>query len=122
MGEHVVEIVKRKLLQIYDVNIDDENEKMIVCDMETDDPRTVFAVDNEEFMQADVVFNINRLNDAIDHYQVGHMEKLDRLRNELSAEYGGKVSVAGSGYDGVGIPDCILSAHKTVENIANALT
>merc|ERR1712037_280875 len=54
--EHVVEIVKRKLLQMYDVNIDEEYETMIVCDMETDDPMAVFAVDNEEFVQADVVF------------------------------------------------------------------
>ena len=120
--QHIVNVCKAKIKQMYKINVDDDNEKEIVCDMETSDPLEIFSINNPDYMDADVVYYINRLNDAIDHYQVGHLEKLECLRNYLSEEYENKLSVVGSGYDGVGIPDCILSAYKCVENITNDLS
>ena len=110
--EHVVDVCKAKLMQMYNINVDEDNETEVVHDSD------LVTMDNAEIMNADIVFNINRLDNAIDHYQVGHLEKLESLRKDLSAEYGDKLFVVGSGYDGVGIPDCILSAHKCVQNMA----
>jgi oxygen-dependent protoporphyrinogen oxidase len=46
---------------------------------------------------------------------VGHLERLATIREHL-ARYPG-VYVIGSGYDGVGIPDCIKQAEETAARI-----
>lgn len=116
----IVSLCKSKLKLLYDIDIEQDGGTEIVCDGQ--DAEQTFVWREGEERGAEVLFNINRLEHAVDHYQVGHLEKKQNLRDHLDAVYQGKVAVIGSGYDGVGVPDCILSAHKSVENIAEQMT
>jgi protoporphyrinogen/coproporphyrinogen III oxidase len=52
---------------------------------------------------------------AMAQYGVGHLERLDRierLRQQLP-----KLALAGNGYRGIGIPDCIRSAQEAVRQV-----
>eukprot|EP01083_Nonionella_stella_P179676 638651_1 len=99
----VVTLCKSKLKEIYGINVDEMNEKEIVYDSEKTDEHELFCILNEEYVNADIVFKINRCEEAISHYQVGHEDKLEELRKHLTTVYHGKVSLIGSGYDGIGI-------------------
>jgi oxygen-dependent protoporphyrinogen oxidase len=46
---------------------------------------------------------------------VGHLDRLATIRTRL-AQFPG-VHVIGSGYDGVGIPDCVKQAEETAARI-----
>jgi oxygen-dependent protoporphyrinogen oxidase len=53
---------------------------------------------------------------------VGHGARLDRIRARLARhEHLAAVHVIGSGYDGVGIPDCVRQATRTADDIVRAL-
>lgn len=58
---------------------------------------------------------INRWHDALPIYEVGHVEKVDRI--EASAEARGGLLVTGTSYRGVGIPDCVRQAQETARKI-----
>jgi protoporphyrinogen/coproporphyrinogen III oxidase len=51
---------------------------------------------------------------------VGHRERLERVNDELGRLPG--LRLAGAGYDGVGIPDCIRQARAAAEAIAASLS
>jgi oxygen-dependent protoporphyrinogen oxidase len=54
---------------------------------------------------------------AMAQYGVGHLERLDRigrLRQQLP-----KLALAGNGYRGIGIPDCIRSAQDAAKQVSN---
>jgi oxygen-dependent protoporphyrinogen oxidase len=51
---------------------------------------------------------------------VGHRERLERVSDELGRLPG--LRLAGAGYDGVGIPDCIRQARAAAEAIAASLS
>jgi len=51
---------------------------------------------------------------------VGHRERLERVSDELGRLPG--LKLAGAGYDGVGIPDCIRQARSAAEAIAARLS
>jgi oxygen-dependent protoporphyrinogen oxidase len=56
---------------------------------------------------------------AMAQYGVGHLERLDRierLRQRLPA-----LALAGNGYRGIGVPDCIRSGSEAVKQILNLL-
>ena len=109
----IVSLCKLKLKSLYDVDVELENGTEVICDGEDPVDATVTGYD--------VLYNINRLNHAVDHYLVGHLEKMESLREHVDAAYHGKVSLIGSGYDGVGIPDCILSAYNAAKGIADRM-
>ena len=44
-------------------------------------------------------------------YEVGHRERVARIRSGLPAG----IFVTGSAYDGVGIPDCVRAAGETAD-------
>jgi oxygen-dependent protoporphyrinogen oxidase len=52
--------------------------------------------------------------------EVGHRERLERLNGELGSVPG--LRLAGAGYDGVGIPDCIRQARAAAEAIVTSLS
>lgn len=60
---------------------------------------------------------ISRLIDGLPAYTVGHAERTQRVRDEVSAKYPG-IYLAGLAYDGVGLPDCVASAKTMIESIA----
>eukprot|EP01083_Nonionella_stella_P049671 132288_1 len=116
-SEQVIALCKAKLREIYGIDVDEMNEREIVYDSHKTDEHELFCMLNEDYVNADIVYKINRCEQAISHYQVGHQDKLEELRNHLTTVYHGKVSLIGSGYDGIGINDCIASAYKSVQNM-----
>ncbi|QSO45678.1 protoporphyrinogen oxidase [Alicyclobacillus mengziensis] len=58
---------------------------------------------------------IQRWYQAMPQYDVGHLEKVREIEASLEGVPG--VAVAGAAYYGSGIPDCVRSASRAVENI-----
>jgi oxygen-dependent protoporphyrinogen oxidase len=50
-------------------------------------------------------------------YEVGHAERVARIRDELPPG----IVVVGQAYDGVGVPDCVRAANQAAERIATEL-
>lgn len=54
---------------------------------------------------------VTRWKNARPQYNVGHNELVARVREQLASELAG-VQIAGSSYDGAGIPDCIANGKE----------
>ena len=50
---------------------------------------------------------------AMPQYELGHLDRVERLRRHLPAG----IFVTGQPYDGVGVPDCVRAAGATAESI-----
>lgn len=61
-------------------------------------------------------YEVTRWNKSMPQYPVGHLERLHHIRDELAQAMPG-VFLAGSGYQGVGIPDCIGQGKKAAEQM-----
>jgi len=59
---------------------------------------------------------ITRWKHAMPQYTVGHKFRIDALKSNLEADLPG-VYLAGSSFEGVGIPDCIQQAKQAVEKV-----
>jgi len=57
--------------------------------------------------------------DAMPQYNMGHPERLARIEQALEAFPG--IRLAGAGYRGIGIPDCIQSGELAARNILETL-
>ena len=62
--------------------------------------RSLMAIDATPTAQS-----ITRWNRAMAQYVVGHKSKIERIHNALKPFPG--IHLAGNGYEGIGIPDCI---------------
>ncbi|XP_012283522.1 protoporphyrinogen oxidase [Orussus abietinus] len=62
-----------------------------------------------------VEFNVAILQDCIPQHIVGHVQRLKRITNYISA-HGIPLALCGSSYQGVGINDVILSAKQAVSD------
>jgi oxygen-dependent protoporphyrinogen oxidase len=62
-----------------------------------------------------ILVHISRYDSAMPQYVIGHQERVHRIMKQLEAFPG--LTVAGNGYHGVGIPDCIHSAELAAETI-----
>lgn len=60
---------------------------------------------------------VTRLNQSMPQYPVGHLAQIDGLREQLAQHLPG-VYIAGAGYDGVGLPDCIRQAKAISAELA----
>jgi oxygen-dependent protoporphyrinogen oxidase len=58
-----------------------------------------------------------RWHRAMPQYEIGHLERVARIRSSLPAG----IFVTGSAYDGVGIPDCVRGARGAAERAAEHL-
>ncbi len=58
-----------------------------------------------------------RWREAMPQYPVGHLERLRQFREQLGAALPG-VYVAGAGYQGVGLPDCIAQGKQAAAQVA----
>ena len=56
---------------------------------------------------------------AMPQYNLGHPQRLERINTALEAFPG--LGLAGNGYQGIGIPDCIHSGELAVEQVLHAL-
>jgi protoporphyrinogen/coproporphyrinogen III oxidase len=59
---------------------------------------------------------VSRMIDSMPQYEVGHKQKLNELQKNFIAHLPG-VLLAGAPYDGVGLPDCVVSAKKAVDSL-----
>ncbi|MGA7511776.1 MAG: protoporphyrinogen oxidase, partial [Candidatus Sulfotelmatobacter sp.] len=67
-------------------------------------------------LRAEPLFaRVYKWKSAMAQYGVGHLERLDRierLRQKLP-----KLALAGNGYRGIGVPDCIRSGQEAVKQV-----
>lgn len=62
--------------------------------------------------------NIHRHHQAMPQYKVGHLERLERVEKRLQQLPG--LYLAGNGYRGVGVPDCIHSGESAAETLVSS--
>ena len=62
---------------------------------------------------------VHRYPAGMPQYTVGHLSRVKRIQNALSACPG--LTVTGAAYNGVGIPDCIADALTTARQVLTAL-
>ncbi len=69
-------------------------------------------------IDAEPVFvEVTRWKNSMPQYPVGHLDQLKQFRSKLAEVMPG-VYVTGSGYQGVGLPDCIGQAKQCAEQVA----
>jgi oxygen-dependent protoporphyrinogen oxidase len=76
----------------------------------------------EEIMQlraAPAVVHVYRWENRMPQYEVGHLSRLEAIADGLRAFPG--LRLAGNGYRGVGIPDCIQSGSAAAEAVMQYL-
>jgi oxygen-dependent protoporphyrinogen oxidase len=66
--------------------------------------------------QQPLFYEVTRWHRAMPQYRVGHLTRLERVKEELAARMPG-VFLAGSAYYGVGIPDCIRQGKEAAEQV-----
>jgi oxygen-dependent protoporphyrinogen oxidase len=57
---------------------------------------------------------VTRWRQSMPQYTVGHLDRLQQLESAIMQRWPG-VWIAGAGYKGLGMPDCILEGKKTAE-------
>jgi oxygen-dependent protoporphyrinogen oxidase len=62
--------------------------------------------------------DLNRYSNAMAQYTVGHLKRVARIR-ELAKTHNG-LFLAGNGFQGVGIPDCIHTGEEAAEQLYSA--
>lgn len=77
--------------------------------------RTTLALSAEP-----VVTSVQRWERLMPQYAVGHRERMDRVQRALAAHPG--IALAGSGFHGVSVPDCIASGQRAADAVAEFLT
>lgn len=63
--------------------------------------------------------NVVRWRNALPQYELGHLERMERLDAAMSQTP--DVYLAGTSYRGVGVPDCIRQGREVAHRIANEL-
>ncbi|WP_430787775.1 protoporphyrinogen oxidase [Virgibacillus flavescens] len=93
------------------VDLSDEEIKAIVLK----DLSKIMKIDQEPKFSV-----ITRWKNARPQYTVGHTERLANVRDAMDEALPG-VYLAGSSYEGVGVPDCIDQGEKAVANVLEFL-
>jgi oxygen-dependent protoporphyrinogen oxidase len=66
-------------------------------------------------------YEVTRLMHSMPQYPLNHLEKVKEAREELSAALP-HVFLAGAGYHGVGLPDCIQQGKEAAQQVLHSLT
>ncbi|MFD2208447.1 protoporphyrinogen oxidase [Virgibacillus halophilus] len=61
---------------------------------------------------------ISRWKNAMPQYTVGHIDRVNQIRNESAIQLPG-IFFAGSSFEGIGLPDCIGQGEQAVESVLN---
>lgn len=61
-------------------------------------------------------YEITRLRNSMPQYPVGHLDNVNRLRDRLASSKPG-MFLCGSGYHGVGVPDCVRQAKEAAQEM-----
>src|SRR5215469_15092881 len=64
---------------------------------------------------APVAGRVTRWGGALPQYNVGHLDRVARIREAVAGQPG--LAVAGAAYDGVGIPACVATARLATERV-----
>lgn len=64
---------------------------------------------------------VSRFENAMPQYTVGHQERIKTIKKFTSENLPG-VQIAGSSFDGVGVPDCIEQGKKAAQEVLHYLT
>ncbi|MCW2795550.1 MAG: protoporphyrinogen oxidase [Nocardioides sp.] len=59
--------------------------------------------------------HVQRWGGGLPQYAVGHLDRVARIRDAVALVPG--LAVCGAAYDGVGIPACVASAHRAVDQL-----
>jgi oxygen-dependent protoporphyrinogen oxidase len=62
---------------------------------------------------------IHRWKGAMAQYGVGHLERLQRIEGHLASLPG--LALAGNGYRGIGVPDCVRSGSEAAQRVVAAI-
>ena len=62
---------------------------------------------------------VSRWGGGLPQYNVGHLDRVARIRAAIAAQPG--LAVCGAGYDGIGIPACIASARTAADQVISSL-
>ncbi len=62
---------------------------------------------------------VTRWGGGLPQYNVGHLDRVARIRAAIAAQPG--LAVAGAAYDGVGIPACIATARQAARQVVEYL-
>jgi oxygen-dependent protoporphyrinogen oxidase len=62
---------------------------------------------------------VSRWPDSMAQYDVGHLGRVAVMREKIHRHKG--LELAGNGFDGVGIPDCVRAGEKAAENLVSEL-
>jgi protoporphyrinogen/coproporphyrinogen III oxidase len=62
-----------------------------------------------------VATRVTRWGGALPQYTVGHLDRVARIRAAIATQPG--LAVCGAAYDGVGVPACVATARKAVDQI-----
>ncbi|PLT27725.1 protoporphyrinogen oxidase [Peribacillus deserti] len=89
---------------------DEEIEKIVLEDLN----KTMDITSKPEFTI------VTRWKDAMPQYNVGHKQRITALKQQLSEEMPG-IILAGSSYEGLGLPDCIDQGEEAVELVLEYL-
>ncbi|MEU9078611.1 protoporphyrinogen oxidase [Kitasatospora sp. NPDC004745] len=68
---------------------------------------------------APVASRVSRWADALPQYTVGHLDRVQRIRDTVAAQPG--LAVCGALYDGVGVGVCMTTARKAADQVAGWL-
>ncbi|SDN57180.1 oxygen-dependent protoporphyrinogen oxidase [Paenibacillus sp. yr247] len=72
-------------------------------------------------LEAEPLFaEVTRLMNSMPQYPVGHLEQIERFRDELAAAMP-QVLITGAGFHGVGLPDCIRQGKEAAWQLADII-
>jgi len=57
---------------------------------------------------------------SMPHYELGHLDRIDAIWEALSAHRA--IALAGNGYRGIGVPDCVRSGEQAAETVLKAIS
>jgi oxygen-dependent protoporphyrinogen oxidase len=66
-----------------------------------------------------VAHRVTRWGGGLPQYNVGHLDRVARVRQAVGERPG--LAVAGAAYDGVGIPACVATARRAADQVINHL-
>jgi oxygen-dependent protoporphyrinogen oxidase len=89
-----------------------ENE---LLDLAKEELRVTLEITNEPLL-----YRVFMWDKAMPQYNLGHPEILKRIDSALKKHPG--LALAGNGYRGIGIPDCIRSGELAVHSISQKVT
>ena len=90
-----------------------------MMDKSDDEVLAVVRTELQELMGIDatpVLHRVYRWINAQPQYDVGHLARMRAIHESLPAG----IQIAGSPYDGVGIPDCVRQGQEVVHKIVEA--